>query len=67
MVQIVEESIYRYLEVFINAGTLLYLVLPISMPTYASGLPANRIRLQCFKAAGFTNANPMHMQQHVLL
>ena len=41
MVQIVEESIYRYLEVFINAGNLLYLVLPISMPTYTSGLPAN--------------------------
>ena len=41
MVQIVEESIYRYLEVFINAGTLLYLVLLISMPTYTSGLPAN--------------------------
>jgi len=41
MVQIVEESIYRYLEVFINAGILLYLVLRISMPNYTSGLPAN--------------------------
>ena len=33
MVQIVEESIYRYLKVIINAGNFLYRALPISMPT----------------------------------